>query len=361
MYTEKLFPERVLIVKLSSLGDILQSLSVLEVLKKKNPRMIIEWASEEKYANLLKSHPYIDRVVSVNRKRKGTFFSLRHAGPYDVVFDLQGNTKSGLITFLSRGKIKVGYDRKTVREWPNLLATNARFFVSKGENIRTFYTALIERFFNMEKSVLEKGALFRVSEGEKKRAEAIFSSAKKNLRIMVCPGSFWPNKQLEEKTLKEFLEKIDERYHPSFFLIAGNEKEEASARRLKEHLGDAHIQSALTIPLWQNLMAGCDLIIACDSSALHLSAATETPSFSIFGPTSAKIFAPPSSFTIQGTCPYGESFVKQCPFLRSCKKAPCIKSLSARELFAALQNRYDSLLRGAPRGFLLDHPRESLK
>ena len=98
----------------------------------------------------------------------------------------------------------------------------------------------------------------------------------------------------------------------------------------------------LPLPTWQNLMDEVDLVIAVDSSALHLCGTTSTPSFSIFGPTSQRVFKPMGErhFAVQGSCPYGRTFEKQCPVLRSCPTGACIKELTVEELFEAFQSQH---------------------
>ena len=91
----------------------------------------------------------------------------------------------------------------------------------------------------------------------------------------------------------------------------------------------------MTLPVWQRLMCEMDLICTVDSSALHLAATTNTPTYSFFGPSSSSIYKPvgDSHNSIQGPCPYGKTFAKRCPALRSCKTGACLKGLKIKELF----------------------------
>jgi heptosyltransferase-1 len=345
MYKESPFPTRILIVKTSSLGDIVQSLNVVDDLHQRFPMAKIDWAVEAAFAPIVAAHPYINRAICLNIKEKRNlisgFKSLRQE-KYDLVFDLQGNCKSGVITFLARGKVKVGYDLKSVREWPNVLATHVRFFVSKQKNIRGFYSALIESYFKEGPKEL-KGVQFSIGEGEKEKIEGIIKQAGLKSKIMVCPGSKWKNKQLKTSTWIEFLQKID----ATFLLVWGDENEKTICKEISSHLKSALLIDKLPLPTWQNLMGEVDLVIALDSSALHFCATTHTPSFSIFGPTSPAIFKPAGEkhSAIQGKCPYGRVFEKQCPVLRTCPTGACIKDLTAEELFAAYQSQCEILQR----------------
>ncbi len=337
MYKNGVYPARVLIIKTSSLGDIIQAFSVLNDLKKRYPKILIDWVVEASYFSVVAAHPLVHRAISISR---GAFWaSLKNLRKekYDLVFDLQGNCKSGVYTLFSRGKVKVGYGFRSVREWPNLLATQVRYSVSKNQNIRLFYLQLLERYFR-EKSTLDtEGVCFSLGSGEKEKISQILAPVCNSFKIMVCPGSKWVNKQLPLGTLTAFLQRVEKEYDASFLLVWGTEREKADCDQIKTHLQNAYLVDRLAIPTWQNLMNEVDLVIAVDSSALHLCATTSTPSFSIFGPTSSSVFKPTGShhLAIQGKCPYGRSFEKQCPVLRTCPTGSCIRSLSPDELFSA--------------------------
>jgi len=157
---------------------------------------------------------------------------------------------------------------------------------------------------------------------------------------MVCPGSKWQNKQTSSDTMKAFLLKIAKEFDSSFLLMWGSFQEKEYCQVLQAALpGRSLLIDKLPLPVWQNLMGQVDLLIAVDSSALHLSATTKTPSFSLFGPTSPTVFKPlgKSHFALQGPCPYKQAFIKQCPRLRTCPTGACIKNISADEMFEAFQ------------------------
>ncbi|MBX7066001.1 MAG: glycosyltransferase family 9 protein [Parachlamydiales bacterium] len=334
------FPSRILIVKTSSLGDIVQSFIVLNDLKRRFPNVQIDWAVEASFAPIVAAHPMISKTIPLDIKGKKNLLNglktLRKE-KYDVVFDLQSNCKSGVVTLLARGKVKVGYGIKSVREWPNVLATHVRFEVSKQQNIRLFYLELIERYFQNPISREMEGVRFRM-EG---KIDDVLPPLPPGLTIMVCPGSKWVNKQLKESTWVELLQKIEAFCSCSFLLIWGDEAEKKLCKELSAQLKNGVVVEKLPLPTWQNLMNEVDLVIAVDSGALHLCATTHTPSFSIFGPTSPDIFKPigPQHVAVQGPCPYGRKFEKQCPVLRSCPTGACMKELSAESLFQAFQSQ----------------------
>lgn len=345
MFKEGLFPTSILIVKTSSLGDIVQSLNVLDDLRYRFPSVMIDWAVEASFLSIVASHPLIRRAIPLDIKGKknlwGALKELRRER-YDLVFDLQGNSKSGVITLLARGEKKVGYGFKSVREWPNILATHIRFNVPKQNNIRNFYLGLIEQYFGYQGLGEIEGVRFKIAAKEREKVSQILAQVPSKLQIMVCPGSKWANKQLKPSTLISFLQKIEQVYDASFLLIWGDESERSLCEQIAPSLKMSVVVDRLPLPTWQNLMDEVDLVIAVDSSALHLCGTTSTPSFSIFGPTSQRVFKPMGErhFAVQGSCPYGRTFEKQCPVLRSCPTGACIKELTVEELFEAFQSQH---------------------
>src|SRR3989344_3286320 len=149
MYSDSSIHLQILIIKTSSLGDIIQAFPILNALLRRFPRASIDWVVEEALAPLVSAHPLVRKTIPFNiqglKKNglrasawKSLWSSLRELrrDRYDLVFDLQANTKSGLLTALARACAKVGFGPKSVREWPNLLATNVRFDIPRQLNIR---------------------------------------------------------------------------------------------------------------------------------------------------------------------------------------------------------------------------------
>lgn len=334
----------VLIVKTSSLGDILQSFPVLDFLHDRLPGVAIDWAVTKELAPVVAAHPLIRHAIPVDHRGDlaGSLKRIREK-QYDLLFDLQGNCKSGLFSLFARAKKKVGFGFKTAREWPAALAVEHRIEVPRELNIRLFYLEPLRRFFNDSKPFEINPTLLSITAEERAFIQGLLLRPElaSKPRIMVCPGSKWQNKQLPLETMQTFLAKVADTYGPSFLLMWGSPDEKKYCQTLQEAVaGRSLLIDKLPLPVWQNLMAEVDLLIAVDSSALHLAATTQTPSFSLFGPTSPSVFKPlgDSHFALHGPCPYNQMFTKQCPLLRTCPTGACIKNLGVNEIFASFQD-----------------------
>ena len=344
---------KVLIVKTSALGDIIQAFGVLNYLHDRFPGIEVDWVVESSLQSIVAAHPLVRTAIAVNTKsmrKKWSWSSfsqtvkLLRKERYDVLFDLQKNMKSGLISAFSRSAVKVGFGFKTVREWPNVLATNKRFNLPIDANIRLQYLGLLQKYFGDDKTSSQSSVQFRIQQEEKTKVASILQVSS-HTKIMVCPGSKWINKQLPVETMTAFLLQIQSHYGADFYLMWGDAEEKAYCEQIQKKTGGV-VVDRLSIPAWQNLMCCMDLVIAVDSSALHLSATTGTRSFSLFGPTSPDVFKPigEAHFAMQGSCPYGKTFIKACPVLRTCSTGACIRHLSAEKIFKEFSPWWESTI-----------------
>lgn len=340
-----------LIVKTSSIGDVLQNFHLVDYLRKRFPKCSIDWVVEKEIAPLLSAHPHLGRVLSINtklwrknihthRKDMYTFIRQLREKNYDVLFDLQGNIKSGLVTAFAKAAKKVGFHWKNLPEKPNFFFTNVHLPVSQ-RNVRGRYLQLLQDFFGDDDPTEMQPVALQLTEEEQTRLESLGQLCFQRPRLMICFGSNWPNKVLSESTLISFLHKIDEKLSPSFFFIYGNEAEKKIADRLERKFSCcSHSVGELSLPLWQRFMHLIEGVISMDSAALHLCATTDTPSFGLFGPSSAEFYKPlgEKHHAFQGTCPYEVRFEKRCPYLRTCETGACLHGVSAEVLFEQFEN-----------------------
>ena len=350
---------KILIVKTSALGDIIHALPVVGYLRAKFPEAQIHWAAEEAGAELLRAHPDIDQVITYDTKRwrRGIFAAKTRQAmrdflkelrshSYDVVFDLQGNLKSALVTKCAKAPKKVGFGLKTVAEWPNLLVTNHRLNPPEGRNVREDYLYLPQTFFGDEAAAFHSEITFKLQDSEIEKVDDVLRDPlfkTDSEKVLVCPGSLWRNKRLTPATLTALLKKLEEDYWRKgcVFLFAwGNSPEQQLCQELhRVFAANSLILDRLPLPTLQHLMSKVNLVIGMDSLPLHLAGTTATPTFSIFGPSSQDKFRPPGPQhrSMQGECPYRKTFDKRCPKLRSCPTGACVRGLTGNEVFKRMK------------------------
>lgn len=297
----------VLIVKTSSLGDLLQIFPTLSYLKERGAT--IDWVVENRFKELALAHPDINAVITIDSKAwpKG-LLNLRKMPHYDLVIDLQGNCKSGLVTLLAKAKQKVGFTLKTCAEWPNVFATKKRYPLDLSVNAAESYLQVVQKHFGDTAPFVYRGTELKLNDP----VPDVSSDA-----YMICAGSAWPSKQLLPTTWK----KIEEVLNGPIYMVSPDQR--------------------LPLPVWQALMRKVKGVIALDSAALHLCATTNTPSFSIFGPSNPRVYKPEGDHHqfFWGTCPFHKQFERRCPILRTCS-APCTKQIDEEALIDTLRQWY---------------------
>ncbi len=217
---------RILIVKTSALGDIIQTFPVLSYLRQKFPEAQIDWIVESSCAELLEAHSSVNNIFKIEsrkwRRSLWTLTTLREikalkrslSQKYDLVFDLQGNLKSGILLFLTRAKKKIGFGWNSVSEWPNVFFTGKRFDPPKGKNIREDYLCVVQSFFKDQVPFKDRPLDLKIDAESLQKLEETFTCQP----TLVCPGANWENKRLDPKTLLAYLKKLNK---GPIFLIWG--------------------------------------------------------------------------------------------------------------------------------------------
>jgi len=292
---------------------------------------------EEEYAPLVRAHPDVSSVLTIatrvwrsGRGLKAFVQAVREIRktPYDVVFDLQGNIKSGVVTALARAPVKVGFARASAPEWPNCFATTHRFPVDQTAPIQLQYVSLARQFFGESGPFQPKPVELILLDEEMEHFKRLTQLG--TPRIMVAFASKWENKTLAFEAWVSMLNGVE----GPFYFVSGGGKETETAEKLAALFPGSKVLEKLPFPVWQRLMSRMDLVIAVDSAALALCGLSGTPTFSFFGPTEPSVYKPVGLHHrhFQGACPYGVQFTKRCPKLRSCPTGACLKALKKPQL-----------------------------
>ena len=126
---------RILIVKLSSIGDVIHTLPCLAAIEKRLPFARVDWVVEDVAANLLDGHPQLFHLYTIPKKRWRSsgmsifaseiipFFRELRQQHYDVAIDFQGLTKSGLVSYFSGAKRRIGFKGEDSKEINALFMT----------------------------------------------------------------------------------------------------------------------------------------------------------------------------------------------------------------------------------------------
>jgi heptosyltransferase I len=280
---------KIAIVKLSSLGDIVHGMIVLQFIKQYNQAIDIDWVVERNYKELLEFHPDINKVHIVRlkkaKKKKSLFLFLneirkvRGFGPYDLVIDMQGLIKSALISKLIPSTITIGFDKYSIRESIASIFYNHTFNFGYDKNVIDRNIALVE--FALGLSVSNEKIQNKVPflYPKKIQLDLGLSNFKKN--ILLIPGASHKSKCYPVSKLAELPDLID----ANFLIVWGDQKEKLMADKIKELSPSVTISNKLSITSLTLLISKVDLVIGPDTGPTHISWAMNVPSITLFGPT----------------------------------------------------------------------------
>ncbi|MDX9708346.1 MAG: lipopolysaccharide heptosyltransferase I [Trichloromonas sp.] len=340
---------KVLIVKISALGDVVHALPVLAYLKSADPAVEIDWLVEKSFAPLLEGHPLIHRVHTLEmkaRRRQGwtkavsavlaVIKELRRE-KYDLVLDLQGNSKSGLFTLLSGAPLRVGFDRDGVREWPNLLASNRRVPLTAADHhVGARALALARAGLPGGRETLLAGPL-PVDPAALARVETLLAeqSLTAGPLVVLHYGTTWKTKLWPLESWKQLAAALVEKgVRP--ILTWGNDEEHAAAREIFAASGErAVIWPRGSLKELIALLSRVDLVVGADTGPVHIAAAVGTPTVSIYRVTDAQRNGPRGErhIRLQVDLPCSPCLKKACE-----RDSECGGRITVEQVLVAMAN-----------------------
>ncbi|HEY3488730.1 MAG TPA: glycosyltransferase family 9 protein [Candidatus Deferrimicrobiaceae bacterium] len=301
---------RILIVKLSAMGDVVHALAAAAYLRKSAPGATIDWAVDTRFAGIVEGHPAVDGVVPLDIKAWKTRWSeektrrevigairgLRSAR-YDVAFDLQGNVKSGVVTLLSGAPVRVGFPKEIVREKPNLLCTNRHVPHDPSDrHITHRLLRLVSAPFGGTFAPEEARPSLPVPETARLAAAGRLAEALPGATRFVAlhAGTTWATKRMDPAFWAAVIVQLRD-LSPGLgaALSWGSEAERVEAELIRSLAGGrVALLPRLGYPELAAAYAACGYMIGPDCGPLHLAAAAGASTVSVFRSTIPECVAP---------------------------------------------------------------------
>ena len=291
--------KRIAIVRLSALGDIVNSAFVLQFIKQKFPDAEISWICEEIFAPVFNEHPHITHLHTVHLKElkrtkslsllRHEINSLRTLGEFDVVIDMQGLLKSAIVARLI-GPNTHGFDKESIREGIASFFYKTKTHIPYRENVVLRNAKVVADALGIEISremIEQKERIFPVLYPNP------FKNKKKNVLFVI--GASWPSKRYPKERLIEVVKSMDAHAH----ILWGNAAEREDAEYIVKHTDNASITPKMALDELISFVSHCDLVIGNDTGPTHMAWAQNVPSITIFGPTNERmIFETPKNIAI---------------------------------------------------------------
>jgi ADP-heptose:LPS heptosyltransferase len=284
--------ERILIIKLDAMGDVLRSTALLPPLAEAHPRAAITWITRKESVPLLRPNRYLAEVLEVGPEM------LIHlqTRTFDRVINLDASKISAALASAARSKRKDGF---VLNEQGHVQATNdaAMAWLEAGlfDDIKRQGT---ETYQDRMAAILGLSGkkheyVFELGQDERGRAKAHLESLGLDLGRPIIglntgAGFRWPLKQWREDGYVELVDRLSRRSDAQFLLLGGPSEAARNERlraRSKVRLFDPGCNN--TLRHFAGFLDCCDVVISGDTLAMHLSLALRKRTVVVFGPTSA--------------------------------------------------------------------------
>lgn len=340
VYREALSSHKILIIKFSSLGDIILSSAALKALREKfGPGYKISFLVGRESKEVLFHCPYIDELMVCDLKdRDRGLKGLLKIGRilrkknFDMVIDLQNNRKSHIISALSFSSSRYGYDN---RKFGFLLNQRIRDNQPLIEPVAHQFRILKMLGIEMDNPRLE---LWPTDQDRQYIDELLKSEwltpAQKLVGINLSASSRWTSKNWPPESLARLCAELSQRQIR--VVLTGTEKEQPQAGRLAGSLKNAKLINACgktNINQLACLIKRCAVFVSCDSAPLHVAASQNVPFVALFGPTDPRRHLPPAErFELirkdTGCAP--------C-YKANCRNNKCMQSIKPEEVLGAVE------------------------
>lgn len=317
---------RILLIKPSSLGDIVHTLPVVSALKMRWPEAHLTWCVKRQWAEFVERIEGVDRVWPVD----GTLLGWMRAGrqlraeQFDLAMDLQGLFRSGVLAGLSGAPVRIGFANG--RE-------GSPWFYTRRVPVPSLEVHAVDRYLSVVEALGApvSGAprfIFKLLAEDRQLVKELFQRKGLSLErpwVAMNVSARWTTKRWP---LSSFASVIDQLYaeHHAPVVVIGSAEERQYVHELRSLSKSAFIDLSGDVPLrcLPALLSTATVMITNDSGPMHIAAACGVPVVAMFGPTSAVRTGP---YGLDHQVLGGDVPCRPC-FSRDCRHTPQLECLT---------------------------------
>jgi heptosyltransferase-1 len=344
--------QRILLIKLTSLGDLIHALPALSDALNSRPGIEFDWVIDENFREIALWHPAVKGIVTTkHREWRGALASAEthdsiaktiaqiRSSEYDLVIDGQGNFKTALLSLFARGP-RAGFDSRSVREWVAHLAYQRRYAASKSAHA-------IERLRRLFASALgyplpDSPPDFRIQRDRFARPKVDLPAE----YLVFVHNASWKTKLWPERHWLELIRKCSQS-GLRILLPWGNSQEEARARRLAI-VPEAQVLPRLSLSEIGYVMARAKACVCMDTGLSHLAAALDVPAVTLYGSTDSGLIGASGASQVHLT---SDRFCSPCRS-KTCRYSkgdnPCLEQITPDRVFGELLRLTGPAIRRVP-------------
>ena len=344
---------RILIVKLTSMGDVLHLMPALTDLHAHYPEAVIDWLVEDSFSDIPTWHKAVNKVIkastrrwrkvsSQTRKEYAEFKLQLREHEYDVVLDAQGLIKSAWIARkarLSKQGVRAGFSGKSIKESPAALAYQKKVAIDRKQHavirLRKLFAGVFEYTYSDDDSpwpnlALDYGLCLPDSEVDNSNT------------IMLFHGTTWATKHLPDQRWRELCNIIIKAGF-NVKLCWGNEIEKRRAYWIAQDRPEVSILDKSTLTQLAQQLNSVRGVVAVDTGLGHLAAALNIPNVSIYGATDSTLTGAvgQNQAHLQSSYHCSPCLAKACRELGSDNALPpCYDEFSAINIWKSLEQQF---------------------
>ena len=310
--------KRVLLIKLTSPGDLIHALPALSDAQDARPGLAFDWVIDENFQEIAGWHPAVKTTITTNhREWRGSLAKAETRGSvsktieqirsneYDLVIDGQGNFKTALLSLFARGT-RAGFDSRSVREWIAHLAYQRRFAASKNAHA-------IERLRRLFASALDYAMPASPPDFRIRRERFVEPKAELPADYLVfIHNASWKTKLWPERHWADLIGMCTQAGY-RVLLPWGNQHEEARAKRLATGPG-VQVLPRLKLSEIGYVIARAKACVCMDTGLSHLAAALDVPAITLYGATDTGLI---------GASGESQIHIKSDRFCSPCRSKTC--------------------------------------
>ena len=339
--------QRILIIKLGSIGDVIHTLPTLNALRERFAKAYISWVVEPKAKDILTGHPALDEVIVFERTGSATktiasFFRVikkLRRNRYDAVLELQGSLKGGLLAWLSGTPVRLGFKAGSSKvERISTLFTNVKVNEGSAPHI-------LERNLNFAKRLGAGNTVKRywpkagnrisfnitIGSQESKYIDSFLKrqGIERRRIVILHPGVTWSTKRWPLERYAELADRIKADFENVAVVLTYGPREKSLVEAVVRFSKSSPIISCpTTLGQLIALLARCQTMVSSDTGPLHIAAALGKRVIGLYGPVDS-----------ERNGPYGEGniVIKRdlncipC-WRRSCRSVACMKGITVSDV-----------------------------
>jgi heptosyltransferase I len=340
----------ILVVRLSSMGDLIHTLPALAALRRRFPDARIDWLVEARHREVLRDNPDVNALIEVDtlgwrrrllaprtwREIRATIVKVRERR-YDFVLDLQGTLKSAVSAYLARSDRRIGFSADHLKERAAALLYTERVAANGGR------PHVIDRHLGLLRAldIATEARSFPIPQSE--AAEAAAGSELERLGIsefaVLNPGASWETKRWSPEKFGRLAVEIEKAWDLPSLVVFGPGEEEMARVVVETSKGAARLAPRTSVVELLPYIRRARLFVSGDTGPLHLASALGVPAVAIFGPTDPARNGPfgEGDVTVWKKVACSPCYKTRCPGFGNV----CLTSIEVEDVLAAVKTRLE--------------------